>query len=216
MDLRVLSVRQPWPSLILAGLKRFELRSWPPNAEGPYLLHASASKADGISELRADPDFQKYLKKAKLTDESGWVQSAIIGLFEVSQVIEPGEGLPNDYSEIDEVICGNADDVFYWRIGSKWTFPKPIPCPGKLNLWRPDSKLSTKINTQLEAIGVSYRIGKTSSGTRSATPTTRSTTSRSAATKSKPTKTRATTPKNSNDDADRYFDVINQMVRGRK
>jgi hypothetical protein len=38
---RVLSVRQPWAHLIVAGIKRIENRVWTTRYRGPLLIHAS-------------------------------------------------------------------------------------------------------------------------------------------------------------------------------
>ncbi len=37
---RVISIRQPWAGLVLAGKKRIELRTWKQSLRGPVLLHA--------------------------------------------------------------------------------------------------------------------------------------------------------------------------------
>jgi hypothetical protein len=44
--IKVLSVRQPWAWLIIAGHKVIENRTWPTTYRGPLLIHA-ASKMDG-------------------------------------------------------------------------------------------------------------------------------------------------------------------------
>jgi len=36
-----LSVRQPWASLIILGLKSVEIRSWPTSHRGPLFIHAA-------------------------------------------------------------------------------------------------------------------------------------------------------------------------------
>jgi hypothetical protein len=36
-----LSIRQPWASLILLGLKSVEIRSWPTSYRGPFFIHAA-------------------------------------------------------------------------------------------------------------------------------------------------------------------------------
>lgn len=40
VSVRVISIRQPWAALILAGKKRIELRTWKQSLRGPVLLHA--------------------------------------------------------------------------------------------------------------------------------------------------------------------------------
>jgi hypothetical protein len=42
--MKTLSVRQPWASLLVSGLKDIENRMWAPNFKGRILIHASLAK----------------------------------------------------------------------------------------------------------------------------------------------------------------------------
>ncbi|EGQ13669.1 ASCH domain-containing protein [Prevotella pallens] len=42
--MKTLSVRQPWASLLVSGLKDIENRTWAPNYKGRILIHASSTK----------------------------------------------------------------------------------------------------------------------------------------------------------------------------
>lgn len=43
---KAITIRQPWASLIVHGLKRAENRSWPTNYTGQLLIHAAKTKPD--------------------------------------------------------------------------------------------------------------------------------------------------------------------------
>jgi hypothetical protein len=43
---KALSVRQPWASLIVCGLKTVEIRTWSTSYRGPLYIHASKSQDD--------------------------------------------------------------------------------------------------------------------------------------------------------------------------
>lgn len=43
-DLRALTIRQPWASLIAAGVKTIETRSWRTSYRGPVLIHAGKAE----------------------------------------------------------------------------------------------------------------------------------------------------------------------------
>lgn len=43
---KALSVRQPWASLIVCGLKTVEIRTWSTTYRGPLYIHASKSQDD--------------------------------------------------------------------------------------------------------------------------------------------------------------------------
>lgn len=42
--MKTLSVRQPWASLLVSGLKDIENRTWAPNFKGRIMIHASLAK----------------------------------------------------------------------------------------------------------------------------------------------------------------------------
>jgi hypothetical protein len=43
--MKVLSIRQPWAALIVAGIKDIENRNWPTRYRGPLLIHAAQRPA---------------------------------------------------------------------------------------------------------------------------------------------------------------------------
>ena len=53
--IKVLSIRQPWASLIIQGVKDIENRSWPTNFRGEFYVHAGKYHPKG-EELRAIAD----------------------------------------------------------------------------------------------------------------------------------------------------------------
>jgi len=48
----VLTVRQPWASLIVDGVKTVENRSWATTYRGRLWIHASASRVDAVADYR--------------------------------------------------------------------------------------------------------------------------------------------------------------------
>lgn len=152
MQVRVLSVRQPWASLLLSGVKKYECRSWAPRQVGVLLMHASSGKAAGMPELREERLFQRALTEAGLEDESAWPFSAILGAVEVTRIWEPGR--PPRLSAMDEFLVGDPDDSYLWEVGRRWAFPDPIRCQGRLNLWTPPPDTNAAITRQLTALGV--------------------------------------------------------------
>jgi predicted transcriptional regulator len=152
MDLRVLSVRQPWASLVLAGVKRYECRRWRPRKPGVLLMHASSGKAAGMPELRQERPFQAALRDAGLENEDSWPFSAIIGAVEITRFWEPNER-PRGFTKSDEYLTGSRD-TYLWEVGRRWAFAKPVRCHGKLNLWRPEPRTQAALRAQLAALRV--------------------------------------------------------------
>ncbi|MBK8211826.1 MAG: ASCH domain-containing protein [Rhodospirillales bacterium] len=68
-DWRVVTLTQPWATLVAIGAKRIETRSWETLYRGPLLIHAGAGLAPvggmrGLVELIGRPDFQRVLAPA--------------------------------------------------------------------------------------------------------------------------------------------------------
>jgi hypothetical protein len=157
MRIPTLSVRQPWASLLVTGVKRFEVRTWGPKDTGLILIHASSGKAPGIRELRQEPLFREALLKAGSTDEKAWMQSAFVGLVDIVRVITPEDDVPDDLTELDEFLGGDSPD-YLWEVGNHWTFPTPVPSDGKLNLWTPPTDLIPALNEQLRHVNAGVRL----------------------------------------------------------
>jgi len=157
VNIPALSVKQPWASLLVAGVKRFEVRTWPPSKLGFILIHASSGKASGIRELRAEPLFQEALQRATLSDEKSWQQSAFVGLAEIIRVIEPDDDFPHDVTELDRFL-GSGEGCFLWEVGRSWPFPTPVPSHGKLNLWSVPKELFSALNAQLQLVRAGIQL----------------------------------------------------------
>jgi hypothetical protein len=71
--MKVLTIKQPWASLIMLGYKRFEFRSWKTNYRGKLLIHAGQGiDKEAMKRLQKyipkDMPKGKILGKAKLVD----------------------------------------------------------------------------------------------------------------------------------------------------
>ena len=67
--MKVLTIKQPWASLIIEGYKRFEFRSWKTNYRGELLIHAGKS-----IDKEAYERLKGYLKEMPLGKIIGKVE----------------------------------------------------------------------------------------------------------------------------------------------
>lgn len=78
--MKVLTIKQPWTTLIMQGHKRFEFRSWQTKYRGEMLIHAGKG-IDKEAKKRLAKYFPKELPygkifgKVKLVDCKKWHQS---------------------------------------------------------------------------------------------------------------------------------------------
>lgn len=141
------SIRQPFASLILAGVKRYEVRSWHPTSAGWLLLHASTNTGLTAREVSADPHITKAIKKAGLDDRNAWIRGAIIGAVEYTGYTNPPV---KQFTKIDAALCDADEDQCLWKFGDRITFDTPIPCKGALGLFEPDSKTMASVRRYVD------------------------------------------------------------------
>lgn len=141
----VLSLAQPYASLLIAGIKTFETRSWRPGARNMeiikrdgLLIHASQSKK--YAHLAGQAPFWKYLSKM-----GPLPYGSIIGCVQVGRVITTQEWISEFMSPADWLVDKYHNEYhfgdyspnrFAWACYDQEKFPEPIPVKGKLSLWR--------------------------------------------------------------------------------
>jgi hypothetical protein len=130
--MHVLTVRQPWAWSIVAGIKRIENRSRPTRHRGPILIHAGSSRRSLDVGLAA-------LQDARIGRVGPFAFGAIIGICEIVDCVRV------------EDVAGErfAEGPWCWLLAGARLFDEPIPCPGRLSLWRPSAELETIISSKL-------------------------------------------------------------------
>lgn len=158
--MKVISILQPWASLIIQGHKKIETRSWNTKYRGELLIHASAGKKPVCRSLMLD--FQQEFSHLNLQKFESLPFGAIIGkvnLIATVQSIHCFSGnqfeitnyssdvvnghFPKDLFEItdQELAFGDySENRFGWLLSDPIIFENPIPAKGKLGLWEYDWK----------------------------------------------------------------------------
>jgi len=130
-ELMVLSIKPPYPDLMMDGKKTIENRSLKPadcRIGEPMLIHASS---------------QRHPAARNLKGYDNACRSAVVGVAHLVDVIRPrqriSEKLKSKYRllGVPDLLDGEKDSVYWWIFGNATAFEKPITCHGKLNLWYP-------------------------------------------------------------------------------
>ena len=137
---KVITLHQPWASLIMLGLKNYETRSWPCPIKhrGPLLIHAS-KKVVPLDNIVGSPEFYQIVRA--LLDKYGRCSDmptgAILGQVDVVGAHKTEE-VKDEISPL-ELACGDyADGRFAWELANITPFDEPIPAKGKQGLWNFD------------------------------------------------------------------------------
>ena len=122
--MKVLTIREPWASLIVNGYKEYEFRSWKTNYRGKILIH---------SGLQIEKDMVDRFKDYKLN----LVKGAIIGEADLVDCVLVDEEFSEKLREIDPIVYGksNHTETYAWKLDNVKKYDKVIYTKGKLGLW---------------------------------------------------------------------------------
>ena len=123
--MKVLTIKQPWATLIIQGDKRFEFRSWQTKYRGELLIHAGKGKdKEAINRLK------KYIPEVL-------PQGKILGKVTLVDCIKMSpefkEMLLNENSDI--YTKSSFKENYGWQLENVEVFDEPIEVKGHLSLW---------------------------------------------------------------------------------
>lgn len=116
--MKTLSVRQPWASLIVAGVKTIENRSRPTRYRGRVLIHAGRTiDHDGMATVN-----EAMAEVGSVPSVDEWPTGAIIGCATIVDCVT---------ESVDEFFEG----PFGYVLADAVEFDRPIPARGQLGLY---------------------------------------------------------------------------------
>lgn len=121
--MKVLTLKQPWATLVAEGIKKYEFRSWKTNYRGKILIHAGA---------KVDKEEMKKYKDLNLSFPS----KRIIAEVEIVDCLLFDDELNNKIISENNITYGNKRREGYaWKLDNikKINYEKEVN--GKLGLW---------------------------------------------------------------------------------
>ena len=140
--MKVLSLLQPWASLVVMGVKKIETRSWQTSYRGALLIHASLGKTGGL--ISKEPPFIKYIP-----DFKSLPFGAIIGKVVLEHILPVesfyfSDTVMNQLSLEEKAFGDYTKGRYGWILSEPILFNKPIPIKGTLGLWEYNGQLMNK------------------------------------------------------------------------
>lgn len=125
--MKVLTIKQPWASLIINGYKRYEFRSWYTNYRGELLIHAGKSvDKEAMKRLEKYLDFDIPIGK-------------IIGKVNITNCVKLDSNLKEELLNENSDIYKNSEiGNFAFKVEDVIIFDNPIEINGMLGLWNYD------------------------------------------------------------------------------
>lgn len=126
IGVKVLTLKQPWATLVAEGIKKYEFRTWKTNYRGKVLIHAGA----GIDK--------KELAKFKDLNLE-YPSKKIIAEVEIKDCLELDDKLNDEIIQENNIAYGSKKRTGYaWKLGNVKKIDVDKEINGKLGLWNID------------------------------------------------------------------------------
>lgn len=131
LELKVISLLEPWASLIKEQVKLIETRSWATKYRGKLYIHASKRKL-------TKKDLNEYKEQLALLEDLNFKYGYIIAKGNlVDCKIMTDELITEVKKNHHEYICGDYKTGRYaWILEDIEVLKKPIPAKGQLGIWK--------------------------------------------------------------------------------
>jgi hypothetical protein len=131
--MKVLSLLQPWATLVAIGAKKIETRAWATDYRGTLLIHASKGKAGSV--FADELCFKKYIP-----DFNSLPFGMIIGQVTLGKILRIEDfALPdiemNKLTIEDKAFGDYKEGRYGWLLIDPIEFENKIPARGHLRLW---------------------------------------------------------------------------------
>jgi hypothetical protein len=138
--IRALTIRQPFPELILRRRKPYEIRSWRTNYRGPLVIHSAA-------RIKTD------CAKASGLNPETLVTSAFVGVVVLSDV-RPYTRADSKLLNQKRAIGGWSPGQFSWVLKKPIRFARPIKANGKLGLFTVPRSVARLVQPHLQKLQI--------------------------------------------------------------
>jgi ASCH domain len=112
--MKALTVRQPWASLLIAGVKDVENRTWSTGHRGRLAIHAGRPERQAFAD-----EAWTLARKLRLDTPSG----VVLGTVKVLDVVSD--------SRSDWASPGH----YHWVVGDAKPYARPKRATGRLGIW---------------------------------------------------------------------------------
>ncbi len=121
--MKVITIKQPYASMIVNNYKRYEFRSWKTNYRGKLLIHA------GNSVNKDDLIYYNYL------DIKEYPKMKIIGECELTDCILIDDNFDKELRKNKIYGRHSRIGLYAWKLDNIKMYDKYIDVKGKLGLW---------------------------------------------------------------------------------
>jgi len=132
--MRVITLTQPWATLVAIGAKKMETRSWEVTFRGPLLIHAAKGYPRDAKEFASSSGVISVTGMQPSDYPTGVIlaKCELVGCIRTTKEFEAALHRDN----LQEWMFGNFEPGRYaWQLQDIRRLAKPIPAKGALGLW---------------------------------------------------------------------------------
>lgn len=144
--MKVLTLRQPWATIIAEGLKDIEVRTWSTRFRGPLIIHAGKgwdSAAWDEFKVKIPDLFKRREFFDKVQADKGRV-IARTKLVTVKRYADPDSFL-KDFERHFNAFTRYREGLFGWVLGRRYRLADPAEVKGRLGLWNYDGDTRVRV-----------------------------------------------------------------------
>lgn len=148
--MRALTVKQPWATLIMLGIKQLETRSWKTAYRGELAIHAAQ---DG-SRLHTDQLMRLERRLGAMPTtlaEKDYPLGALLGVVELVECLPISPRLFAALTPIEQALGWYQGGGYVWDLAraGRRQMKEPIACTGQHGLWQLSAELETQFRKGL-------------------------------------------------------------------
>ncbi len=125
--MKVLTIKEPYASIIMSGLKEYETRSWKTNYRGKIYIHASIKIDD---DLKSRNDLQKLVYDNNITLKPGYILCEAY----LDDCIYMNDMFIKNVSDKEKMVGRYELGRYAWHL-SDIRVIEPVQAKGKLGIW---------------------------------------------------------------------------------
>jgi len=133
MKIKVITLWQPWASLVAHGYKQLETRGWSTKYRGSLLIH-SAKKWSKEQRQFHEQHSKEILGSADLPFGS------MLAICELTEVV-PVEDIQEILTERERLFGDYSPGRYAWTLDNMELFQTPVPWKGQQGLWQVDIEM---------------------------------------------------------------------------
>ena len=124
--MKVITLKQPWATLVAEGIKEYEFRTWKYNYRGEILIHAGAG---------VDHEAMEKVKHFKYK----YPKMKILAKVEIEDCISLNDEINDDICKKNPLVYGNKRHTGYaWKLKNATKLNIEEKIPGKQGIWNYD------------------------------------------------------------------------------